>query len=216
MKYKAVIFDMDGTLVNSIHAIMYSMNNVLARHGLERINMDQCKSFVGNGIKELVRKAARVESPGDERLNLYYHEMVEDYSKNWDYQMYAYDGIAGLLDSLVQKNIKLGVNTNKNEDIAKLIIDKYFPGYFSYMAGGRDSMPKKPDPSGALLIAEKLGVSPSQCIYLGDSDVDIKTAKNAKMYAVGALWGFRSREELIRAGADAVIAEPMELLKIIY
>ncbi|HEY8422597.1 MAG TPA: HAD family hydrolase [Thermoclostridium sp.] len=215
MKYKAVIFDMDGTLVNSIYAIMNSMNNVLERHGLDRINADQCKSFVGNGIKELVRKAAGIDSTGDDRLDLYYRGMVEEYSKNWDYQMYVYDGIIELLNSLSERNIKMGVNTNKNEDIAKLIIDKYFPGYFSYMAGGRDSFPKKPDPSGALLIADKLGISPSRCIYLGDSDVDIKTARNANMYAVGALWGFRSREELLRAGADAVIEKPMELMKIL-
>lgn len=215
MKYKAVIFDMDGTLVNSIYALMYSMNRVLEKNGLKTINVDECKSFVGNGIKELVRKAARLEKQNDDMLELYYREMIEEYSKYWDYEMYVYDGIDALVKSLAEKNIKLAVNTNKNEDIAQLILDKYFPGYFSCLAGGRTSVPKKPDPAGALLIADKLGISSSECIYLGDSDVDIKTAKNAGMYAVGALWGFRSREELIQAGADAVINEPMELMKIL-
>lgn len=216
MKYKAVIFDMDGTLVNSIYGLMYSVNNVLEKHGLDKINVDQCKTYVGNGIRELVRKAARIDNPADDRINLYYLEMIEEYSKNWDYQMYVYDGIIELLESLTRKNIKLGVNTNKNEDIAKLIADKYFPGYFSYLVGGRDSIPKKPDGAGAVLIAGKMGVDPEQCIYIGDSDVDMKTARNANMYAVGALWGFRSREELIKAGADEVIAKPMELMKILY
>lgn len=215
MKYKAVIFDLDGTLVNSIYALMYSVNNVLERHGREKINAEQCKTFVGNGIKELVRKAFSIDSQDDGMLKLYYSEMIEDYSKNWDYQMYVYDGIISLLRSLWQINIKLGVNTNKNEDIAKLIIDKYFTGYFSYLVGARTSLPKKPDPAGAVLIANKLGVNAGQCVYLGDSDVDIKTAKNANMYAVGALWGFRSKDELISAGADTVINNPMELMEIL-
>lgn len=215
MKYKAVIFDMDGTLVNSIYGLMHSMNNVLGRHGLDKINIQQSKTYVGNGIKEFVRKAARNDNPEDPLLMQYYLEMLEEYSKNWDYQMSAYDGIIELLKSLAQKYIKLGVNTNKNEDIAKLIVDKYFPGYFSCLVGGRTSLPRKPDPAGAILIANELGVHPTECIYMGDSDVDIKTAKNANMYAVGALWGFRSREELIGAGADMVISEPMELLKVL-
>lgn len=215
MKFKAVIFDMDGTLVNSIYGLMYSVNNVLYKHGLDKINENQCKTYVGNGIRELIRKAARIDDPDDPILDKYYHEMVEDYSKNWDHQMYAYDGITELINSLLQAGIKLGVNTNKNEDIAKLIVDKYFPGCFSFMVGGRASVPKKPDPAGAILIATEFGVDPAQCIYMGDSNVDIKTARNANMFAVGALWGFRSREELIRAGADTVISEPMELLKIL-
>jgi len=215
MKYKAVIFDMDGTLVDSIYGLMYSVNSVLERHGLKKINIEQCKLFVGNGIKELVRKAAGIESQKDERLTMYYEEMVKEYSENWDYKMYVYDGITGLLNSLMQKSLYLAVNTNKNEDIAKKILDKYFPGCFSYLVGGSDSVPKKPDPSGALLIARRFGIKPEECVYLGDSNVDIKTAKNAGMYAVGALWGFRSREELLFAGADEVIARPAELLKIL-
>lgn len=215
MKHKAVIFDMDGTIVNSIFGIMHSMNNVLARHGLELINVDQCKSFVGNGIKELVRKVAGINSPDDPLLEQYYRDMLEEYSKNWDYRMYVYDGIIELLDFLAQKNIKLGVNTNKDEDIAKLIAEKYFPGYFSYLVGGRTNIPKKPDPAGALLVAEKLGADPRRCIYVGDSNVDIRTARNAGMFAVGALWGFRSREELLNEGADAVIEKPMELTGIL-
>lgn len=216
MKYKAVIFDMDGTLVNSIYALMYSVNNVLEKHGLDKINEEQCRLFVGNGIRELVRKAARIDNPEDERLTIYYTEMIDEYSKNWDYRMHVYDGITELLDSLSRENIKLGVNTNKNEDIAQLILDKYFPGYFSYMVGGRADVPRKPDPAGAVMIAGRFGVSPSECIYLGDSNVDIKTAKNARMYAAGALWGFRSREELLNAGADTVISKPVELLKLLY
>lgn len=129
--------------------------------------------------------------------------------------MYVYDGIIELLDFLAQKNIKLGVNTNKDEDIAKLIAEKYFPGYFSYLVGGRTNIPKKPDPAGALLVAEKLGADPRRCIYVGDSNVDIRTARNAGMFAVGALWGFRSREELLNEGADAVIEKPMELTGIL-
>jgi len=215
MKYKAVIFDMDGTLVNSIYSLMYSVNNVLEKNGLNRINETQCRMFVGNGIRELVRKAAGISGTDDEKLELYYREMVEEYSTNWDYELYVYDGIIDLLNQLLQENMRLAVNTNKNEDIAKKILEKHFPGYFSYLVGGRESVPKKPDPSGALLIAEKLGVKPAECIYLGDSNVDITTAINANMYPVGALWGFRSREELLGAGAAKVIEKPAELIKII-
>ncbi len=215
MKCQAVIFDLDGTLVNSIYGLMNSMNNVLYKHGLETLNVDQYKIYVGHGLKDLVRKSARIDSYEDPRVELLYREMMEDYSRNWDYQMYAYEGIIPLLNALSQENVKLGVNTNKKEEIAQLILDKYFPGYFSYMIGGRSSLPKKPDPAAALLIAKELGVLPNQCIYLGDSDVDIQTARNGNLYAVGAAWGFRGREELMAAGADAVISHPMELLNIL-
>lgn len=214
MNYKAVIFDLDGTLVDSIYGLMNSMNNVLDKHGLEKLGVDKYRIYVGHGLRDLVRKSARIDNPDDPRAELFYHEMVEDYSKNWDYQMQVYEGIIPLLSALNQRNIKLGVNTNKKEDIAQCILDKYFYGYFSYMIGGRASLPHKPDPMAALLIAEKLGVKPEQCIYIGDSDVDILTAKNASMYAVGASWGFRGREELIGAGADRVISHPMELLQL--
>lgn len=215
MKCQAVIFDLDGTLVNSIYGLMNSMNSVLYKHGLETLNVDQYKIYVGHGLKDLVRKSARIDSYEDPRLEMLYREMMEDYSRNWDYQMYAYEGIIPLLNALSQENVKLGVNTNKKEEIAQLILDKYFPGYFSYMIGGRSSLPKKPDPAAALLIAKELGVLPNQCIYLGDSDVDIQTARNGNLYAVGAAWGFRGREELMAAGADAVISHPMELLNIL-
>jgi phosphoglycolate phosphatase len=215
MKFQAVIFDLDGTLVNSIYGLMYSMNNILRRHGLEEQGVDKYRIYVGHGLRDLVRKSAKLDNPDDPRVELFYGEMVEDYLKNWDYQLYAYEGIIPLLDALVKKNIKLGVNTNKKEEIARLILDKYFPGYFAYMIGGRSSLPHKPDPTAALIIAGELGVEPSQCIYMGDSDVDIHTARNAKMYAVGAAWGFRGRDELVAAGAEAVINEPMELLKIL-
>ncbi len=217
MEWKLVIFDLDGTLVNSIDGIAFSMNHVLQRHGLPIHSTEVYKTFVGNGIKELVRLSLPIHRSNSGLLDQYFIEMKDVYFKKWDYNMHAYPGIPELLDYLGKNGFYLAVNTNKDEALSRDIMNRFFPDvHFSYLVGGDTLERNKPNPMGAILIAKSLGVLPQQCIYIGDSEVDMMTAKNAKMYSVGVLWGFRKETDLLRAGAQSIIKKPGELLGIIH
>lgn len=211
MKYKVVIFDLDGTLINSIDGIAYSMNNVLRKHGLSTYDRETYKTFVGNGTLNLVRKAVGDMSINEE--SKYFIEMKNEYSINWDYNMHVYDGIEEVIKYLDRLKIKYAVNTNKDEKVAKYVVDKYLGKYnFEIIVGDNFNRPIKPDPTGAYIIAKKLEAKPKECIFIGDSEVDIMTANNANMFSVGALWGFRKRDDLEVNKVDLLINHPSELL----
>ncbi|NSW91911.1 MAG: HAD family hydrolase, partial [Firmicutes bacterium] len=146
MKFKAVIFDLDGTLVDSIDGIAISMNNVLKRHGFDVHNNETYKALVGHGMKELVKKSIFNKSLNDDLLAQYFMEMKEEYTRNWDYKMYVYEEIDELLHCLYSNGIYLAVNTNKEEDIARKVVERFFPYWgFSWVVGSSALMPKKPD-----------------------------------------------------------------------
>lgn len=212
MKTKAIIFDMDGTTVDTIDGIMHSMNLVLEEANYPTHNVDSYKGFIGNGLKKLVYRALPEENRTEEKVDKFFKLMVKSYEKNWEYKLKLYDGMAELLDMLTEKGIKLAINTNKVDHVAKIIVDKYFSKWdIAYTIGDISGFPKKPDPAGANKIMEILGVKPTECIYVGDSEVDIETAINAGTRSVGVTWGFRGREKLIKA--DAIIESPQELIK---
>ena len=175
--YKACIFDLDGTLTNTLDSLTYSTNKTLEEMGLETITKDQCRSFVGDGARCLMERALRAS--GDTELKRI-EEGMEVYSRifgeNCMYHVRPYDGVVQMLDSLKKKGIKIAVFSNKPHLQAIDVVESTFgKGYFDHIQGQSGEFPKKPDPEGLLWILDKLGVSPEEGIYIGDSDVDMKT-----------------------------------------
>lgn len=215
MSKKAVIFDLDGTLTDTLQSIWKSANLALADVGMPPFEIDRYRYFVGDGAAELVKRA--LIAAGDTEL-AHFDEMAESYRKHFEkyvnYKVKPYDGIEDLLSVLKKKGILLAVNSNKPQDRTVNVIEENFgKETFDILVGQSDERARKPAPDGVFYIMEKLGVTKDEVIYLGDTCVDMKTGKSAGVYTVGALWGFRDRQELEENHADAVIGHPMELLK---
>ena len=199
---KACIFDLDGTLTNTINAIAHFGNIALAAFGLPEIPVEDYKIYVGDGRDKLIHRM----------LGVYGKDNAEMFEKVRD----VYDGIRELLEELKENGIKIAVCSNKPDNVVHFVTDNIFgENYFDAVHGVIDGMPTKPNPFTALEIAKKLGVKPSECLFLGDTNVDIFTAKNAGMTSVGVLWGFRTRNELVQAGADYIAENPHVILQLI-
>lgn len=216
VNFKGVIFDLDGTLVDSLEDISDSMNSVLREHGFPLHGLREYRQFIGHGIRNLVSMALPREVEDEGLITMYQEMMVERYGNNCVKKTRPYDGITGLLDGLVERGIKLAVFSNKSDDLTKKVVAALLPDWrFEAVVGSAAGMPAKPDPSGALMISRQMGVSAGDMIYTGDSDVDMQTANKAGMCAVGALWGFRTKEELISNGAKYLLRHPMDMLRIL-
>jgi phosphoglycolate phosphatase len=216
MNCGAVIFDLDGTLLDTLTDIADSANRALIAHGFPPHQTDTYRQFVGDGSAILIARALPVNQRSDETIQSCLENFIADYSHNWHRATKPYDGLADLLARLQDRNIKLSVVTNKPHRFALSMIAHYFEDCsFDPILGQQEGIPKKPDPAQALAAAEKMGVAPASCIFIGDSAVDMKTACSAGMHPVGAGWGFRSAEELVDTGAKAVIYRPVELIEII-
>lgn len=216
MRYKAVIFDLDGTLLNTIEDLADSMNAVLARYGYPTHDIQSYKYFIGSGIRNLVYEALPPEKRDEAIISTCMAGMKEEYGKRWADKTRPYDGIPELLDALAVKNIKLSVLSNKPHEMTKLAVEKLLSKWtFDAVYGERAGVPRKPDPAAALEISKALGIPPHEFLYVGDSGIDMKTANSSGMYAVGVLWGFRSAEELQNAGAKTLIKKPLDLLTLL-
>lgn len=214
-RFDTVIFDLDGTLINTLDDLADSANYMLQHYGYPQFPVDDYKYKVGNGIRKLVERSLpeehRTDSEIDEAFNIfmtYYSEHSLDKTK-------PYDGIEQLLHDLRQKGIKIGVVTNKAHSAAVKILDELLPDCFDCIYGQHEGVPTKPDPTSTLTVMSKLGTTPEHCIFAGDSSVDVQTACNSGAYAVGVLWGFRTKEELLENGAKTIIATPDELLALL-
>jgi len=213
--FRAVIFDMDGTLLDTLEDIADSMNAVLKEMGFPVHNIEAYKAFTGDGIVPLVERAFPPEFRDKETVQAGVEKMQKEYALHWSSKTRPYDGIPELLDELVQRKIQMTILSNKLDRFTKLAARKFLSAWsFVQVKGITPSIPKKPAPDGALLIARALGSSPEEFVYIGDTDVDMKTANAAGMFPVGALWGFRSREELIENGAKVVVETPLEVLRL--
>ncbi|MBW1892103.1 MAG: HAD family hydrolase [Deltaproteobacteria bacterium] len=214
MKYKAVIFDLDGTLLDTLADLADSLNRVLQDKGLPTHPLEAFRYFVGAGASTLVSRALPPERRNDELTADCLEAFLREYNRNWDLKTKPYDGVPELLDALTAKHIEMAVLTNKPQHFAELCIQKFLPDWiFAVILGQRDGVPMKPDPTGSIEIAQRLDIPEQEFLYLGDSDVDMRTAVKANMFPVGAMWGFRSEKELREAGAVEVIGRPKELLK---
>lgn len=210
---KAVIFDLDGTLVNTISDLANSVEYALAKFGFSGHTVEEYTSYVGNGTLKLIERSLPQNVRDDKALLGDVHNTFSAYyAEHFCDSSCAYDGIADLLDCLQSRGVSLCVNSNKPDRFTKAIIEKLFPNYeFAVCIGARDNVPKKPDPASELEIAEILGLDAAQILHIGDSDVDILTAHNAGIKAIGCSWGFRSKESLVQAGADYIADSPAEI-----
>lgn len=215
MNFKGAIFDLDGTLVDSLEDLADSMNKVLLDNNLPTHSLTTYKSFIGKGILNLVRVSLPETIQDEKTIMSYYNQMIEVYSDNCTVKTRPYDGIIDLIKELKEREVKLAVFSNKADEFTKKIVQTLMPDYFDMIVGLTIEAHKKPDPTGALKISEYFNIKPENIIYIGDTDVDMQTAQNANMYSVGALWGFRTKEELMDSGAKNVIVHPMDLIKLL-
>ena len=216
MKFKLAVFDLDGTLVDSLEDIGDAMNRVLTERGYPTHPYDSYRFFVGNGIRNLVLQSLPETASDTDEVDRCFNEMIADYGRNYINKTHLYDGIAPLLDELTKRGVKKAILSNKADDITQKVCSELLSGWqFEAVMGASKLFPRKPDPSSALHIAAAVNVSPSSVIYIGDSDVDMQTARAAMFTAVGATWGFRSRLELINAGAMYTIDKPTDLLALL-
>lgn len=215
MTYKAVIFDLDGTLVNSIKDIADAMNVVLQKRNYPTYDYDTYKTFVGSGVKSLVIKALPKNKTSTTEVNLCLNDMMQVYSACCTNKTEPYQGILELLDTLHNKGLKLAILSNKEDGLTKKVASALLPEYITPILGLKDEALKKPNPQVLLQLCETLNVNPEEAIYVGDTDVDILVAKNANMCAVGVSWGFRDPQELIAQGADLILQTPKDLLNLV-
>ena len=208
----AVIFDLDGTLLDTIADIAHAMNSVLAHRGLPPHPDDAYRKMVGWGLRELASRALPEGHDIDEAAS----ELHAAYHADPVSRATVYPGVHRLMSELSGHGVPTSVLSNKADDLVQTIVSTFFPdASFVSVRGLREGVPAKPDPESAIQTLQEMNVSADRAIYLGDSDVDVQTARRAGMIAVGAAWGFRGREELMQAGADIVIDEPGELMAVI-
>ena len=213
MQYKAAIFDLDGTLIDSLADLADSANEMLAGFGFSQHDLDKYRYFVGNGSRKLIERCLPAEKAAD---SAFVDEALAKYKlcydRNLTHKTVCYEGIMDMLTALQAKHIPLGICTNKHQSAADIIVDKLFPkDMFVSVIGDCKDMPRKPDPKKVLLIAAKMGVKPAEVAYFGDTSVDMDTANNAGMLPIGVTWGFRPQEELVAHGAKILLDTPMEL-----
>jgi phosphoglycolate phosphatase len=218
-KYQAVIFDLDGTLLDTIEDIAGATNRILEARGLASFGIEETKLLVGDGIDEMVRRTFALRGIGtlsDAEVDVIIQEYRREYQECWRSHSRPYTGVPELLGELARREIKTAVLSNKSHVFTAAMTAELLAGSrFDLVRGATPGVPLKPDPAPALAIAGELGVEPAACIFLGDTSIDMKTATAAGMLAVGALWGFRSAEELLDSGAAALISSPQELLGLI-
>lgn len=216
MIFQAVIFDLDGTLIDTLDDIGDSVNRVLAHKNFPTHTHVAYRNFVGDGSRMLIERALPEKYRKDAIIDACFKEYIEDYSQNYNVKSKLYDGIPQLLDALSTKGLRLAVLSNKPDAITQNCVKTFLSAWhFDAVSGQRDSVPRKPNPQGAVETAGKMSILPSRFLYLGDTGIDMKTAVSAGMFPVGVLWGFRPLKELMENGASAVIDEPMTLFDII-
>ena len=210
---KSLIFDLDGTLINSLFDIAISMNKVLEKHNYPSHEIEKYNYFVGDGALVLVKNAMPYNSTEKEIQNVL-KSFIEIYEQNTHNNTFAYEGIYEMLQKIEELKIKKAVLSNKPHKFTLKYMENLFNNFnFQEIHGQKIDVPKKPDPTMAIEIATKLNTNIEDMIFIGDTATDIKTAKNAKMKSIGVAWGFRPIEELKEAGADFIAHKPMDIVK---
>lgn len=215
--YRLCIFDLDGTLTDTLESLTFSVNETLKEMGLSAVTSEKCRQFVGNGARVLMEKSLLEAGESDlGRLD----EAMEIYGRIFDanctYHVVPYAGVPDMLRNMMQERLRLAVLSNKPHRQTVHVVETVFgKGLFTHIQGQKENIPRKPDPTAALGIAEELGISPEDTVYIGDSEVDIATGTNAHMMTIGVTWGFRGRAILQEAGAKYIADTPEEVMKLI-
>lgn len=211
---KCCIFDLDGTILDTITTITYYVNATLEKNGIAPITIDECKYFAGNGARKLIERSLNSKGITDEKtIEKVLAEYVPAYDEAPLYLTDSFPGISDMLRELKNRGIKLAVLSNKPDTAVGGIVEHFFPGIFDDAAGGMDGVPLKPDPTAARGILKRLGISEAETAWIGDTSTDIETGKNlGAALSIGVLWGFRLRDELMEAGADLIVSDPKEIV----
>ncbi len=212
---KAVLFDLDGTLVNSLEDLANSTNYALSKFGFPMHETEKYKYFVGDGMPKLIERVLPESERNDDIKQKVFDCFFDHYREHYCDKTDVYDGIMELINNLKLRGIKMAVVSNKAEEMAVTVVNKLFQNSFDIVCGKRDGYPAKPDASLTLKVINDLGVSSSECLFVGDSGMDMAAAVNANCLGVGVLWGFRTEEELLSNGANYIIESPLELMEII-
>ena len=208
MKYNAVLFDLDGTLLDTLGDLHLGVNVVLETHGYPQRTLEEIRPSVGNGARELIRcalPAGTAETEIEEILR----EYLDWYAVNFCVKAAPYAGVKAVVNALIEKGVKVAVVSNKPDATTKKLAEMFFPGLPAF--GQRDDVPKKPAPEMVWKAMETLGVTAAEAVYVGDSEVDVQTAHNAGLPLVAVSWGFRTVEQLVEAGAETIVHTPEDL-----
>jgi phosphoglycolate phosphatase len=216
LPYRAVLFDLDGTLLDTLEDLAAASNAALARLGCPLHPVPRYKIWIGDGLDNLVQSILPPQRRGPETLAECRALIREEYAGCWADRTRPYDGVGALLDALTARAVPMAVLSNKPHDFAQQCVARLLPGWsFAVVLGQRAETPRKPHPAGALEIARQLRLPAAEILYLGDTNTDMQTAVSAGMYPVGALWGFRDAQELREAGAQRLVRRPEELLEVL-
>ena len=213
---KLCIFDLDGTILDTLSAIAYFGNNALTNCGFPAIDESHYKYFAGDGRIILVHRMLQflnADTPENyEKVSSLYDS---EYEKAPNFKTAPFEGIPNLLSELKTNGIKIAVLSNKPDNVAQEAVKIFFGDIFDFVEGAVNNVRAKPEPDNALKICKMFDILPSETLFIGDTNVDIQTGKNAKMHTLGVLWGFREMQELLDCGADFIASKPMEILSII-
>lgn len=216
MPFRAILFDLDGTLLDTLDDIAAAANRVLATRGFPTHPHSAYRMFIGEGVARLIARVLPEAHRDPPTVQACVDAYAQEYARGWKDRTQPYAGVPELLDALVARGLPLAVLSNKPDAFTQQCVREWLAKWtFAAVLGASDAFPRKPDPAGALETARRLGVSPADCLYVGDSGVDMQTARAAGMGAVGALWGFRDKEELLSAGAQVLIERPGEVLDLL-
>jgi len=214
MKYQAVIFDLDGTLLDTLEDLADSVNHVLAEAGYPTRTIKEVRAFVGNGIRKLIERSVP-EGTSVESIDSVHQSFIAYYGEHCMEKTSPYEGILDMLKSLQKAGCKIAVVSNKADYAVQILCDKYFNHIFDAALGEQSGTPKKPAPDAVYKALETLNVSSDQAVYVGDSDVDIQTARNSNMDEIIVDWGFRDRKYLEEQGAKVLVSNPTELINLL-
>lgn len=210
--YKAIIFDLDGTLLDTLTDIALAANRSLEEMGYPTHNIERYKTFVGDGVEKLIERCLPATERQDSIIKQCCTYMKRNYARMWPDHSHPYPGILEMLSDLHQRDLSMAILSNKVHDSTNQMVKQLLPAHlFQIVRGAQPHVPIKPDPTAAIEILHQLKVAPSDCLYLGDTNTDMQTGINAGMVPIGVLWGFREQEELIQSGAHIIIKHPSEL-----
>lgn len=217
MTIKSVIFDLDGTLLDTIQDIADANNEMLRSYGYPEHNIEKYIGWIGTGARDLVIASLPPQANlNEERLWDYLHDYSKLYEKRIAVKTTIFSGVSKVLTYLAKNNIPVSINTNKPHELTKIVCEKYFePSTFKYIYGQNGFFPKKPNPQAAIAIANSLGVSPKDTLFIGDSVVDIKTAKKAGMPSLGVRWGYGNQDLMEQSGVTKMVEYPSQIVEFI-